>query len=129
MFSDTHGSLKSRFILTGRSIHAGAALSFFAAARAGTGSAVLAATEDKLVKDRALSPQLRQAAYDYGYQDASARADWQHSLEEHVWGKVLPDFSLEHKAVVLTEYGRGWRSAGRSLPPGHPVPERSELVR
>lgn len=79
------------------------------------------------MNDRALSPQLRKVAFDCGYQDASASADWQHSLEEELWGKVLPDFTLEQKAVVLTEYGRGWRSAGRSLPPGHPVPERNQL--
>jgi len=75
------------------------------------------------VNDRALSEQLRKTAYDYGFEDAASAADWQHSLEKELWGKVLPDFTLEQKAVVLTEYGKGWRAAGRNLPSGHPVPE------
>lgn len=74
------------------------------------------------MNDRALPAELKKIAFDFGMADAESEAEWQHSLENKVWGKVLPDFSLEQKAVVLTEYGRGWRAAGRNLPAGHPLP-------
>jgi hypothetical protein len=77
------------------------------------------------VNDRALPVELRKLAFDFGVADAEAAAEWQHSLENKLWGKVLPDFSLEQKAVVLTEYGRGWRTVGRNLPAGHPLPGQS----
>lgn len=75
------------------------------------------------MNDRAVSEELRARAFDLGRQDAETQAAWQHGLEERLWGKVLPDFTLEQKAVVLTEYGRGWQAAGRKLPSGHPLPE------
>jgi hypothetical protein len=87
------------------------------------------AEKESPVNDRALSVQLRRIAFEFGVADAEAEAAWQHSLEEKLWGKVLPDFTLEQKAVVLTEYGRGWRSAGRPLPAGHPVPEQGASLR
>lgn len=81
------------------------------------------------MNDHALPVELRKIAFDFGVADAEAQAEWQHSLENKLWGKVLPDFSLEQKAAVLTEYGRGWRAAGRNLPAGHPVPEQSPSSR
>jgi hypothetical protein len=62
--------------------------------------------------ERVGSEDLRKQAYELGLRDAQSRAEWQHGLEQHLWGTVLPDFSLEQKAVLLTEYERGW-SAGQ----------------
>jgi hypothetical protein len=81
------------------------------------------------VNHHALPAELRKIAFDFGVEDAEAEAEWQHSLEDKLWGKVLPDFTLEQKAVVLTEYGRGWRAAGRNLPAGHPLPEQRPMER
>lgn len=75
------------------------------------------------MNDRAVSEEFLARAFEFGRQDAETKAPWQHSLEEKLWGKVLPDFSLEQKAVVLTAYGKGWQAAGKDLPPGHPLPE------
>jgi hypothetical protein len=74
------------------------------------------------VNDCSVSEELRRAAYRFGRRDAEAKARWQHSLEQELWGKVLPGCTLEQKAVVLSEYGRGWRAVGSDLSFGRAPP-------
>ena len=66
--------------------------------------------------------QLAQEAFSYGKADAAAGARWELSLEQHVWGTTLPDFSLAERARLLREYGQGWQAAGRPLPSEQSVP-------
>ncbi|MDB4976435.1 MAG: hypothetical protein JWN48_4776 [Myxococcaceae bacterium] len=66
--------------------------------------------------------QLAQRAFTYGKADAESGARWELSLEQHLWGTVLPDFSLEQRARLLREYGAGWQAAGKPLPSAQSVP-------
>jgi hypothetical protein len=76
------------------------------------------------VNPRALPVEMRQLAFDLGVHDAEARAAWQYSLEDRLRGK---GFTLEQKAVLLTEYGRGWRAAGCRAQAGRLLPDRGAI--
>lgn len=68
--------------------------------------------------------QLAQSAFRYGALDARAGERFETSLHAHLFGQVLPDFSLDERAQLLSAYGDGWVSTGTALPAGHPVPDQ-----